>query len=54
MKRLTTVALLLSLVLPTRAPAPCEAAKTLRIALVLWRGETDGERGFTQRAVIVE
>ena len=48
MKRVMTVALLLSLVLPTGALAPSEAAKTLRIALVLWRGETDGERGFKQ------
>jgi ABC-type uncharacterized transport system substrate-binding protein len=38
-------AVLMSLVIALGAALPV-SAKTLRIAMVLWRGETDGEKGF--------
>ena len=38
-------ALLMSLVIALGAVLPA-SAKTLRVAMVLWRGETDGEKGF--------
>lgn len=44
----TTVAvvLLLGLLFPLGASAPWASGKTLRIAMVLWRGETEAEKGF--------
>lgn len=45
MRHLLSVVLMLALV-PAGAEPAGAAAKTLRIAMVLWRGETDGERGF--------
>jgi ABC-type uncharacterized transport system substrate-binding protein len=45
MRALVAVLLIALVVLPG-APAPCAAGKTLRIAMVLWRGETEAEKGF--------
>jgi len=46
MRRLAC-ALLMSLVI-SLGFVPLASAKTLRIAMVLWRGETDGEKGFRE------
>ena len=45
MKRLL-VALLLSMLLPAGGDDVFAAGKNLKISMVLWRGETDAEKGF--------
>jgi len=43
-----TVILLLGLLFPLGISMPRAAGKTLRIAMVLWRGETEAEKGFRE------
>jgi ABC-type uncharacterized transport system substrate-binding protein len=47
MKRLL-VGVLLSMLLPAGGDAVLAAGKNLKIAMVLWRGETEAEKGFQQ------
>ena len=46
MKKTVASVLLFWLLFPLGSLAPSASAKNLRVAMVLWRGETDAEKGF--------
>ena len=48
MNKTLVCALLVGLLFPLGPLAPAASAKNLRVAMVLWRGETDAEKGFRE------